>query len=504
MTGLKRKDIYLLSFLFLVVLLIFYPLFFTEYAYTDETDQLWNYRPGSNYRMFGIQGRWITEWMVSKSFAAIDSIREITFIRIFSLAMWLVCIPVWYVIIKRVVAKDAVYEYLPFFTCLFLVTSLQFSIIVQWASCVEMAIANTAGLLSGAIWYLAIRDKENFWSVPVRPALGAIVAGLISLFAYQSGVGCFVIPFLLHYICAFSTRKDAVFIKGIAFYFALYALYFVLFKLSLVIAHLGSDPRSGITKDPLGKITYFIAQPLERSFWFNIIVNEDRKLSWFVGKAMMLAWMVLAFIRFGKKNRGLAVKHIAFAGMALVLSFLVSMVVKENYPSNRTMVALDLCVFIICAEMVLYLVKNKQARLAIAGIVAGILIVSSWYNFNKVFLQPVHKEYMAVKNYVHQHYNKNITTVYFIMSSREAFKKEFHIQATMDEFGVPSTSSAFIWVPEPLTRQLVYEKTGNRETAKQLTIKYWKDEAAFTNSGERVTDSTLVVNMPALIEAINP
>jgi hypothetical protein len=72
----------------------------------------------------------------------------------------------------------------------------------------------------------------------------------------------------------------------------------------------------------------------------------------------------------------------------------------------------------------------------------------------------------------------------------------------MDEFGVPST--AFEWVPNDLTRQLIYEKTGSRETASQLTVKYWTDATAFAASGEPVTGNVMVVNMPEIINSLNP
>ncbi|MFL5744960.1 MAG: hypothetical protein ACJ751_09870, partial [Niastella sp.] len=318
-----------------------------------------------------------------------------------------------------------------------------------------------------------------------------------------SGFGCFVIPFLLYYISADATGKDAVFIKGLAFYFAMYALYFVLFKLSLAIAHLSGDARAGFTNDVPGKIAYFITQPLKRAFWFNLIINGDNKFAKTMYYLLLLGWMVLAFIRFGK-NRLLAVKYIAAAGTTFVLSYLPSLVVHESYSSNRTLLAIDMCVWIVWVEMALYIVKNIQLRRAIAISVASVLIISGWYNFNKQFLQPIHKEYMAVKNYMQQHYNKNITTVHFIGLPQNAFEKKFHVQSSMDEFGVPTTCAIFDWVPGDLTWQLVYEKTGNREATKQLTVKYWKDAAEFANSGERVTYSTLVVNMPELIDALNP
>ncbi|HUP13641.1 MAG TPA: hypothetical protein VM187_15575, partial [Niastella sp.] len=215
MSTLQRKDFYLLAFLYAVVLLIFVPLFYTEYVYTDEAVQLWNYRPGSGFYMFSVQGRWITEQLIGRSFDAANSISDITNIRIFSLAMWLVFIPVWYIVMKRVTANGAGYEYMPLFTCLYLVTSMPFAISVQWASCLELPLSNTAGLLSGAILYLSIRDKEKWLEVPLGAALGALVAAMISLSSYQSSFACYLIPFLFHYVSAYATNKDKVLIKGL-------------------------------------------------------------------------------------------------------------------------------------------------------------------------------------------------------------------------------------------------------------------------------------------------
>jgi hypothetical protein len=174
-----------------------------------------------------------------------------------------------------------------------------------------------------------------------------------------------------------------------------------------------------------------------------------------------------------------------------------SLLVKENFSSNRTLMAVDMCVWIVCAEMVLYLVKHIQLRRIIAFSLAAVLLIPGWYNFNKQFLKPIHEEYTGVKNYVHQHYNKNITTIFFINAPEDAFKTKYKLQASMDEFGVPSTF--FSWVPEPFMRQLVYEKTGSREIASQLTIKYWNNAESFSVSGEQVTANTLLVNVPEIM-----
>ncbi|OQP54456.1 hypothetical protein [Niastella populi] len=494
MTALKRKHLYRLAFLFMVVLLIFYPLFYTEYIYTDEATQLWNYRPGSGFSMFGAQGRWITEFLISKSFAAVDTIREVTSIRVFALFMWLACVPLWYVTLKRMAAEGPGYEYLPFFTCLYLVTSLPFSISIQWASCIELPIANTAALLSGAIWYTGIRNKDKLWSIPVGAAMGSVVAGLISLFSYQNGFGCFLIPFVFHYISAYTTRKDQVFVKGLAFYFFMYVLYFLLFKLLLVVNQLSGDARTGVYLNPGDKLQFFFSQALKRAFWFNIVVNDENKLARAMYKILFVGWMLLAFIRFGRLQ---AVKYIVAALLVFLFAYFPSLVVKENFSSNRTLLAVDMCVFVVCAEMVLSIVKHLQVRRVIGYSVAIVLLIPGWYNFNKGFLQPIHEEYAGIKNYFQQYYEPGITTIYFIRPAEDAFRNKYKLQSSMDEFGVPSTF--FSWVPEPLMRQLVYEKTDSREKASQLTIKEWDNPEAFSASGEQVTPGTLVVNVPEIM-----
>lgn len=498
MTALKRKDGYLLSFLLLVVLVIFYPVFYTEYAYTDEVTLLTNYRQGNGFTSFTAQGRGIMEFFISTSYRAINTIREISYIRAFALFMWLACVPIWYVTVKRIAVKGPGYEYLPFFTCLYLVTSLPFSITVQWTSCMQLSIANTAALLSGAIWYNSTRDKEKFWSIPGGAALASVVAGLIAMFSYQSAFGCFLVPFLLHYISAYTTRKDVVLIKGLAFYILMYAVYFVTFRLSLIIFHVPGDARTGVSLNP-EKILWFFWQPLKRAFWFNLVLSNDNVLARVMYFVLFAGWIALAFIRFGIKDRLQAVKYIAAAILVFMASYLPGLVVKENYSSNRTLLAIDMCVWVVCAEMILYVVKKATARKAIGYGIAIFLVICGWYNFNKQFLMPIREEYNDVKNYVFQHYNSNITTVYFIQPGEDAFEKKYHLQTSMDEFGVPSTF--FNWVPEPFIRLLVLEKTGSRETAGNLTIKWWKSEESFKASGEQVTGNTLIVNVPQILSA---
>jgi hypothetical protein len=50
---------------------------------------------------------------------------------------------------------------------------------------------------------------------------------------------------------------------------------------------------------------------------------------------------------------------------------------------------------------------------------------------------------------------------------------------------------------------LVYEITGDRQTGEQLTIKHWPDKESFSRSGESITDSVLLIDLPAIINPDN-
>jgi hypothetical protein len=493
----QRKDFYLCGILLLVAVVIFYPVLYTDYVYTDDVVQLWNFKFGVDFKMYGGQGRWIPEWLLSGLYAAIDTVHEVNYIRTLSLIIWLVCIPVWYVVIKRLAAKLPAYEYLPFFTCLYLITSLPFAVSVQWATCMELSVGNTAGLLSGAVLYFGIRDKERFSVVPLTAALGAGVLAQLSLFTYQSCFGCFLLPFLFHYVSRYTVKKDIVLAKGLAFYLLMYAIWYGLFKLSLVLGHVTSDPRTGLYLNIPRKLAFFFAQPLRRAFWFNVVVNNNNKPATAVYLALLAGWMGLAFMRFRDQPKRQAFQYMACVLVVFGFSYLPSLVVRENYSSNRTLLAIDMCVWIVCAET-LFLLQHITVR-KIAGItIACVLVLLGFYNFRRQFLQPVHEEYVAVKKFIQQQYTENIKTVYFIKAAGDAFQKKYHIQSSMDEFGVPSTFAD--WVPEDLVRQLVLEKTGSSQKAQALVITYWPDMESFVASGQVLTGNSMLVNVPAIIK----
>jgi hypothetical protein len=498
----QRKDVYAIGILYLLMLLIFYPLFYTEYIYMDEAVQIWLMKPGTDYMLFLDDGRALTEWLQFPLFSAIDSIHAITYIRIISLVGWMICVPVWYWVIKRVINSKPEYEHLPFFSCLYMVTSLPFLVSVQWATCMQFFIAQTCGLLSGAVLYIGIRFTETRLRVSMVAVIASVLLGVAAMFFYQNAAGCFLIPFLLHFINQKATQKNKVLITALAVNMLVFVVYYILYRISMQVYNIPLIERNSIHIDVVDKIKWFLARPLERSFRFSVLAHEDSLVSKVYFALMLAAWALLALKRFGKANRLQAFTYLAVTMGIFFISYLPNLIIKENFASNRTMFALNMCVWLVCAEMVMHFVKNRSALLVTGIMIALVFVICARNNFRNAFLKPVQQETAALKNHIQQHYHNGTRTIHFIRPPEDFFVKKYHVHQSMDEIGIPQ--SFFVWVPDPLCRQLVYEKTHNRKATEQLVIRHWPDAASFARSGEPVDSTVLLVDVQAIMSAPKP
>lgn len=497
----QRKDFYLLGILLVIPLVIFLPLFYSDYIFMDEALEIWQYNSIPGLQMFTDDGRWLAEQMHSWLFQTIDNTKGVTWLRLISLFGWLLCLPVWYMVIKRLVARVPAYEFLPFFICLYLVTSLPFLVSVQWATCMQFFIANTAALLSGAIALKSIQIKNGKPQMRISAGLASAGLGLTSLFLYQGAFACFLIPFLLNFLNPFKYRKDTVLVVGLVFHLLICAVYFVLYKatLSIFFSHIIESSRNSLYINPWEKLKFFMARPLERSFRFTLLTHEDSAVSKVYYPVMLLTLVVLAFLRFRIAKWKLALKYLAGIGCIFVISYLPPLLIKESFASNRTLMALDLCVFIVCLEMALWFIKNIRV-LQLAGVaMVCFFAFCARYNFQQVFLRPLVQETAILKAYFKQHFNSSIHTIHFIRPSEDFMAEKLGVNRSMDEFGV--SSSCWKWVPESLSKQFIYEATGNRRQAAGVQVKQWESKEAYLNAHEVLNSSILLVNVPAILDS---
>jgi hypothetical protein len=499
----QRKDLYLIGILWLFLLFIFLPLFYSNYIFMDEALEFWGYKSVPGFYMLIDEGRFLAEELQRWLFNKIDTINQVKYVRIFSLFGWMLCLPLWYALIKREVANVPQYKYLPFFTCLYLITNPSFLISVQWATCVQFFISHTASFLAGAIVLNSLRSDEFKIKKFLLAGIVALLLGVPAMFFYQGSWTCFLVPFFLFYINPLNKNKDKVLLRGAIVHFGAYAAYFIVYKASFVIWNIPEDQRNKLYFNPIIKLAFFLARPLERSFRFTLLTDERSIISLVYYMLSVISLALLTFKRFGKEKRVQAIKHLAIVLFGFgIVSYILGLLIEENYASNRTMFTLNLIVFLFCFEMALYFIKNKLF-LQIGGAALIVFFVCcARFNFQQGFARPLVAETAALKNYFRQHYNKNIQTVHWIRPSEDDLAKKFHVNYSMDEFGVPN--SFFVWVPDHLSKQLIYEITGDRQVASKILTKQWANKNDYIQSGEKADSTVLLVDTKEIIESIKP
>ena len=490
----KKSDYRNLGILIGVTLLIFYPVFYTHYFYTDEVLQLWLYRKGSAFAMFVPQGRFITDRLFHYLYSSIDTIPELTRLRLFSLAGWILCLPVWYTIIAKTCRREGLSTLIPFFSVLYLVVSPPFSVSIQWAACMEMFIANTAGLIAGYIIYAGIRydnDKIRFSAWRIVPAL---LFGLISLSSYQNGFGCFLLPFFLQAISEKGIPRSVRFF--LPSYFFVYGIYFLLFKFAMSRLAEGASARTELLTNPLWKLCYMFFKPLPGAFYFNWIVREKSIIGRIIYILLFAGCMAANLLRLPNRLRP-RLAYILTILAFFFLAYLPSLVVKEDYASNRTLLALDMTVFVWVFTTFLELLRDRKRQLIASAFLGLCGVMASCYNLRHLFLLPATTEYEKISAYIDTNYRPGITTIAYIRSSEDLPRRKYAISSSWDEFGM--SSSWFAWVPDALVRQLVFEKTADRSSAEKLTITNWKDRDEWQRSGQPSSPATLVVDVDSIL-----
>ena len=473
-----------------LALLLFFPMAWSQYLYTDDNVMLWHYRKGAGFHMGNEQGRYLADLLFSFLFSSIDTIGQVRWLHLFSLLGWLFCLPIWYFIFNRVVRKEGLHPMIPFFAVLYLICCLPFTESIVWATTVELFIANTAALIAGYILY-------SYRSVGA--IILAIVFALISLFSYQSGIGCFLLPFLLHLVSKKKLSRSILI--GIGIYFLCFILYDVLFHLQLRYWHIDPSNRAQLASDPLNKALFFLGRPLACAFRLNWIVNEHSSIGMIVYILIIVGYVLMNIFPASSRDSGYWISRLRYLLTVLgllVLMYLPSLAVKENWASNRTLLALDMAAFLLLFTSLLRVIRTEKSRRMMALLFGFLVFVQAEYNLRFVFLGPVTEEYRLVRNYIETHYNPETRTVSFIRPSYDLFRRKYGVNSSWDEFGIPSFSPE--WAPDPFIRQVVFEKTGSRPIADSLVIQNWKDKAAWQHSDTTASLQVLLVDVERILQ----
>lgn len=173
------------------------------------------------------------------------------------------------------------------------------------------------------------------------------------------------------------------------------------------------------------------------------------------------------------------------------------MISKENFASYRTLYPLQLAVFWLMINQAAYFIKKNRAKQLIAGAFTTLLLITGFYNYNFQFVRPLKKEYGNFRTYLESRIPTLPDTVYFIRADKKLFTSLYSIRSTGDEFGSPSTTRD--WVPEPLIRQIVMEKTGNRKKAEKIKVIQFSNNEEFEKYKAAVPSPAFVIDMKSII-----
>jgi hypothetical protein len=483
----------------LVLLVIFYPLFQVNYVYLDDMHQLWYNEKGATFSIWFIHGRFLGAHLMEKAFTSINTIDAVKPYRILSVLGWALAICIYVKVATQWVRYNLIDNRIVLLSAVYIASSLSVAIANGWGgTCFEIFITFTAGLLSGHLLYAQLKKHNRLLAIPIYMQLLVLLLGLTALFTYQIGIGMFLIPFFLHFNSKRFEKPDRFVITGVIAFLVITIIYYLTFKLLLHFEGVEEGHRANLNFNILSKISFFVGVPTAQAFSFNFLFNLHSIISQVFYILAIAVWVLYAFIT--QRNKPVINKFIYIAGSfaLLMLIYLPVLVTIENYSSYRSMLSLNLAVFLMLTNMIVEWIKNGSWK---NRFVVGAMILFAgvgFYNFRYNFLKPILKEYQVMRAYVEKQYTPGINKVYFLRPPENLFKEQFHVNAYRDEFGVPSTFKD--WVPVPLVKQIIYEITHDKNIGKNTeVIMFPYEEADSFNKQVALKEAhTMSIDMAAI------
>jgi hypothetical protein len=246
--------------------------------------------------------------------------------------------------------------------------------------------------------------------------------------------------------------------------------------------------RAEITHDVIGKIDWFIHQPLLNALNLNSIVPTG-------GFAVAIGILiVVGLVLYFQGSLWYRLMMLGMSMMLVPLAYLPNLVVAESWASYRTLVALTaLLVFYVFLAVNGYLQALKaipaqsRQRLLLCGVVcwAAFSGFVATRNLVRYFAEPQAFEYGFLKGQLRKLDLATVQTIYFI---RPDWYEGLTSVVRYDEFGLPSSCQP--WVPEVMVKFAIREIGGD---ANRINVVHFASKEA-----EKVPAGTVVIDMRSL------
>ena len=324
----------------LTVLAILLPTVIVPYGFSDDYSYLWMAVSGEPSGQFGknifqvsaASGRPLTGLISTLFFGAAGTIDHLRFIRIFGvLGVVALALSVHWALLR-----SAVRPLLAALMAVFICTLPPLQVYVAWTL---LWTAPYAALLAGGASVLAVSVADRPLRLAWRRIAGAIVLLIAALLLYQPPAMFFWVFLAIALVGTVDDPARTLRLVRVHLLVAGSALALAYIELKLTVLYLGADTpgaaRGGLSHDVLGRLHWFIEQPLYQALnVFDLTPSH--------GVAAVVAVVSLGGMALGLWSRATRPwLHMSIAVLLIPLSYLPNLVVKEEWPPFRTQAALS-------------------------------------------------------------------------------------------------------------------------------------------------------------------
>ena len=316
------------------------PTVIVPYAYSDDYSQLWMAVSGEPSPRFGdsimqmsaVNGRPLTGLLAASFFDAAGTIEHLRYIRLFGL-LGVIAIALF---VHWALVRSAIKPLPAALIAVLICTMPAFQIYAGWT---VLFTAPYAALFAGGASVLAASVADRPWQLASRRIAAAVALLLAALFVYQPAAMCFWVFLAIALVgTVYDTRRTLRLVR-VHLVVAGAALALAFIELKLTLLYIGTDnpgaARSALSYDVIGRLRWFIEQPLYQSLNLFDLTPSHRMAAvvGVVGLGGMALWLR------GRTPRPWLNMIIAVA--LVPLCYLPNLVITEEWPPFRTQAALS-------------------------------------------------------------------------------------------------------------------------------------------------------------------
>ncbi len=430
----KVSSYWVYPIIFAFLFIVFSPVIFTQYAFSDDYFFLATALQGKfsdAVKAIFLCGRPLQALCYLQGVGALRGMEDLSYIR----ALGVAGIFVTAAIVYRSLSLTALPRSVAISGALLSGLIPPYQVYAAWASCFY----NTWACALAALAFTVCNEISDLKSGWIR-LCGSILLLSMSLATYQPAAMVFWDIAAIAWLLRPNIPSMRSMMTACAVMFSSMALHYVLLKF-LPIALWGTTDnvsRTALVQNYAEKIIWFLREPLVASL--NVFsINPSIKVA-----LIVVVLIFSGFFLFFERNLRQTLIRLGIAGLLVPATYTPNLLVAENWASYRTQVGLAglilICVIIAIVGWMRFLQAHRLVpALCLIAIVGAALAAER--NVITEFAVPQAIEYHLVKNAVLREEFKQTDKIYFKCARWSIFSPI----ARYDEFGLASSAAA--WGP---------------------------------------------------------